>query len=141
MSRISKTDYYLGIARAVCQRSTCLRHRYGSIVVLKDEVVGTGYNGSPRGEVNCCDTNKCYRKEHNIPAGEQYEHCVASHSETNSIISAGRKLCMGADLYLYGEDIETGEIMEVPEPCPICMGIIKNAGIARIITQKGVVCL
>ena len=141
MKRISKIDYYLGIAKATCQRSTCLRRRYASLVVLNDEITGTGYNGSPRGEVNCCDINKCYRREHNIPSGEQYERCVAVHSETNSIISAGRKLCIGADLYLYGEDLETGEVMENPAPCPICLGIIKNAGIARIINKKGVICL
>jgi len=139
--RISKIDYYLNIAKAVSKRSTCLRRMYGAIVVNNDEIVGTGYNGSPRGMVNCCEAGNCYRKKHNIPPFQQYEKCSAVHAEANSIISAGRKLCIGADLYLYGEDIETGEVMEIPAPCPICSGIIKNAGISRIITKGKVTML
>ncbi len=48
--RPSKDDYYLGIAKAVCQRSTCLRRKYGAVIVSNkkgfDAIVGTGYNGS-----------------------------------------------------------------------------------------------
>ncbi len=133
--RITKREYYLNIARSVSLRSTCLRRRYGSIIVNNDEIVGTGYNGSARGEVNCCEKNICPRKEQNIPHGEQYEKCVAIHAEMNAIISAGRKLCIDADLYLYGEDIDTGEVIEETAPCGICINIIKNAGIKRIITK------
>ena len=50
MPRIDKESYYLEIAKDVAQRSTCLRRRYGAVVVNHDEVVSTGYNGAPRGE-------------------------------------------------------------------------------------------
>jgi dCMP deaminase len=133
--RISKEEYYLNIAKAVSLRSTCLRRRYGAIIVNHDEIVGTGYNGSGRGEMNCCEKNTCIRKEQNIPHGEQYEKCVAVHAEMNAIISAGRKICIDADLYLYGEDIDTGKVIEEPAPCSICINIIKNSGIKRIITK------
>lgn len=62
-SRISKTDYYLGIAEAVSRRSTCLRRQYGSIIVKNDEIISTGYNGSPRGTDNCCDVGTCWRTD------------------------------------------------------------------------------
>lgn len=133
--RITKEEYYLNIAKAVSLRSTCLRRRYGSIIVNQDEIVGTGYNGSARSEINCCEKNICMRKEQNIPHGEQYEKCVAVHAEMNGIISAGRKLCINADLYLYGEDIETGQAIKETVPCGICINIIKNSGIKRIITK------
>ena len=133
--RINKREYYLNIAGAVSLRSTCLRRRYGSIIVNNDEIVGTGYNGSARGDINCCEKNICIRKEQKIPHGEQYEKCVAVHAEMNGIISAGRKLCIDADLYLYGEDIDTGRVIEETAPCGICINIIKNAGIKRIITK------
>lgn len=48
--RISKDQYYLSIAEAVAGRSTCLRRRYGAVIVNNDEIVATGYNGAPRGE-------------------------------------------------------------------------------------------
>ena len=33
MERISKENYYLDIAQTVCERSTCLRKKYGAIIV------------------------------------------------------------------------------------------------------------
>ena len=47
MKRIDKENYYLDIAETVLERSTCLRRRYGAIVVKNDEIVSTGYNGAP----------------------------------------------------------------------------------------------
>lgn len=129
--RIDKNDYYLNIAFAVAQRSTCIRRQYGAVIVNHDEIVSTGYNGSARGEENCCDIGKCWRQEHDIPHGEQYEKCVAVHAEQNAVISASRKDMLGATLYLVG--IENGELIEA-EPCEICRRMITNAGIANIVT-------
>lgn len=56
MGRITKDQYYLGIAEAVLERSTCLRRKYGAVIVNNDEIISTGYNGAPRGETNCIDT-------------------------------------------------------------------------------------
>ena len=56
--RIDKDSYYLNIAKAVAARSTCLRRQYGAVIVSGDEIIATGYNGSPRGEVNCCDVGE-----------------------------------------------------------------------------------
>ena len=53
MNRISKNDYYLGIALAVSKRSTCLKRHYGAVIVKNDEIVATGYNGAARNEQNC----------------------------------------------------------------------------------------
>ncbi len=44
MKRISKDAYYLEIAQAVSQRSTCLKRRYGAVIVKNDEIIATGYN-------------------------------------------------------------------------------------------------
>ena len=51
--RMSKDKYYLNIADAVLDRSTCLRRKYGAIIVKNDEILSTGYNGAPRGRDNC----------------------------------------------------------------------------------------
>ena len=73
MERISKTDYYLGIAEEVAKRSTCLRRQYGAVIVKNDEIISTGYNGAARGMTNCCDVGECWREANNIPHGTQYE--------------------------------------------------------------------
>lgn len=36
--RATKREYYLNIAKAVAQRSTCLRRQYGAVIV-KDDVI------------------------------------------------------------------------------------------------------
>ena len=51
-SRISKENYYLDIAQTVSERSTCLRRRFGAIIVKNDSIIATGYNGAPRGRKN-----------------------------------------------------------------------------------------
>ena len=62
MRRLSENDYYLKIAEAVSLRSTCLRRRYGAVLVKNKEIIATGYNGSARGAVNCCDIGFCARE-------------------------------------------------------------------------------
>ena len=129
MTRISKRDYYLEIAKAVALRSTCLRRQYGAVIVKNDRVVATGYNGSARGEANCCDVGMCWREEHGIPHGEQYEKCVAVHAEDNAISQAGRA-AYGGILYLAG--FENGKVITA-KPCLMCERKIKNAGIVEVV--------
>lgn len=135
--RPPKDAYYLGIAKAVAQRATCLRRIYGAVIVNNDEIVSTGYNGAPRGERNCCDTGKCYRRLHQVPHGQMVEKCVAVHAEENAIISASRQEMQGATLYLWGMDVETGKELPNPEPCLQCWRRIHNAGIVRVVTMGG----
>lgn len=127
MKRPTKLEYYVNIAKVVSTRSTCLRRRYGAVIVKNDEIIATGYNGSPRGEINCCDINKCQRE--NIPQWQGYEKCCAVHAEMNAIISAARKDVLGGQLYLYGFDIERNEEIDNPTPCEICKKLILNAGL------------
>ena len=42
-------NYFIEIAKVVSLRSTCLRRRYGALIVKDRVIVSTGYNGSPRG--------------------------------------------------------------------------------------------
>lgn len=129
--RISKRDYYLQIADAVSKRSTCIRRQYGAVIVKNDQIISTGYNGSPRGVINCCDTGKCRREEMSIPSGERYELCEAIHAEQNAIINAGRDRTQGATLYLFGS--ENGEWIDGPEPCLMYGRMIVNAGIVEVV--------
>ena len=50
--RISKIDTYLNCAETFAYRSTCLKRKYGAVIVKDDVVISTGYNGSPRGFEN-----------------------------------------------------------------------------------------
>ena len=41
-TRPGKDEYYLNIAHAVSERSTCLRRHYGVVIVNNDEIIATG---------------------------------------------------------------------------------------------------
>lgn len=131
--RKDKTQYYLDIAKQVATRSTCIRRQYGAVIVKNDEIIATGYNGAPRGEINCCDVGECWRESNNIPHGEQYEKCVSVHAEQNAIISAPRYEMIGSVVYLAG--LENGKEIDA-KPCDICRRLIKNAGIVEVIATR-----
>ena len=42
MERIDKKNYYLDIAETVLERATCLRSKYGALIVRNDEIISTG---------------------------------------------------------------------------------------------------
>ncbi len=133
--RESKDSYYLKIAEAVLARSTCLRRKYGAVIVRDDEIISTGYNGSPRGEPNCCDVGYCYREQQKIPHGERYDVCKSVHAEANAIISASRREMIGSTLYLAGQEAD-GTPVEDTTPCAMCSKLILNAGIETVVTRK-----
>lgn len=137
MDRTSKENYYLGIADAVQERSTCMRRKYGAIIVRNDEIISTGYNGAPRGRKNCSDLGLCTREAMQIPSGERYELCRSVHAEANAIISASRRDMIGATLYLVGRDAKTGEPLHDTTSCSMCRRQIINAGISKVVARIG----
>ncbi len=133
-SRISKENYYLDIAQTVSERSTCLRRRFGAIIVKNDSIIATGYNGAPRGRKNCDDLNFCYREKLGIPRGERYELCRAVHSEQNAIIAAPRDQMLGATLYMACT-LPDGTLEGGCNSCMMCKRTILNAGIETVIVR------
>lgn len=131
-NRVSKVNYYLDIAQTVSERSTCLRRRYGAIIVKNDVIVSTGYNGAPRGRTNCCTVGECYRERLNIPRGERYELCRSVHSEANAIIAASRENMLGSSLYLCCTDPADGSLIGGVDSCMMCKRMILNAGIEKV---------
>ena len=136
-SRMSKENYYLDIADAVQERSTCMRRKYGAIIVRSDEIISTGYNGAPRGRKNCSDLGYCAREALQIPSGERYELCRSVHAEANAIISASRRDMIGATLYLVGRDAKTGKLLTDTTSCSMCRRMIINAGIVKVVARIG----
>ncbi|MFZ2445993.1 MAG: dCMP deaminase family protein [Syntrophobacteraceae bacterium] len=133
MNRPTKSEYYIEIARSVAMRSTCLRRRFGAVIVKNDQIISTGYNGAPRQTTNCIDLGYCIRTQRNIPPGQNYELCRAVHAEMNAIIHASRLDMVGADLYLVGVEVESDEPVAEIMPCLLCKRVIINAGISRVI--------
>lgn len=133
--RIDKINYYLNIAETVASRSTCLRKKYGSVIVNHDQIISTGYSGAPRGRINCCDLGYCTKKKL-LPDEHHggYDACRSVHSEQNAIISASRQEMLGSTLYLVG--YKEGHIYEEgASPCLMCRKMIINAGIEKVVVR------
>lgn len=136
MERASKIDTYLNCAEVFAYRSTCIKRKYGAVIVKDDAVISTGYNGSPRGMENCCDLGTCPRLERNMHQGEGYGICRAIHAEANALLNCSRQQTIGADLYLVGIDPANNTIYKA-NPCPVCARLMIQAGINNVYMRIG----
>ena len=136
MERISKVDAYLNCAENFAYRSTCIKRKYGAVIVKDDAVISTGYNGSPRGFENCCDKGECPRIKRNLHQGQGYEICRAVHAEANALLNCSREQTIGADLYLAGINPQDLSVHKA-KPCPLCARMIIQAGIKNVYLRKG----
>lgn len=117
-ARPSWDDYFMALARIVSTRATCDRLHGGAVLVKKNRIVSTGYNGAPP-QLGHCD-----ERGHLMEDG----HCVRTiHAEHNALLQAaviGGSSTTGATLYaLYS-------------PCIHCAKYILAAGIARVVVGK-----
>ncbi len=119
-------EYFLGIAKLVSERSTCLRRNVGALIVKNRRILTTGYNGTPSGIAHC-EVEGCLREKMKIPSGEKHELCRGLHAEQNAIIQAA----------LYGVDISGGTLYCTNQPCSICAKMLINAGIKEIVMESG----
>ncbi|HEY9075076.1 MAG TPA: cytidine/deoxycytidylate deaminase family protein [Anaerolineaceae bacterium] len=110
-------DYFMKIAFAVSERSTCDRAMVGCVLVLEKRILTTGFNGSPAGQPHCDDVG------HLIVDG----HCVRTiHAETNAIIQAA----------LHGVSTRGATCYVTHFPCINCAKVLINAGITRIVYSE-----
>ena len=134
--RVTKHEYYLGIAKEVAQRSTCFRRSIGAIIIRDDQIISTGYVGAPRKTRDSFEHGQCLRDKLNIPHGQRYELCRSVHAEQNAIINAARAgvSLLGGDMYIYGSVFGEDEPINA-FPCFICKKMIINAGLNRVISS------
>jgi len=118
-------EYFMKMASLVAERSTCLRHNVGAVIVKGKRVMTTGYNGAASGQKDCIELG-CLRDELGIPSGTRHEICRAIHAEQNAIIQAG----------LHGTNISDATLYCTHTPCMICAKMIVNSGIKEIISYQ-----
>lgn len=131
MERPNKTMYFLNIALSVAARSTCLRRKFGSVIVKGSTIVGTGYNGTAKGVVNCYEVG-CIKDEMQLPQNRSYDYCPAVHAEENAIINSNRADRIGATLYIASTDTYGKHTKAIP--CQRCKRKIINSEIEEVIT-------
>ena len=115
-------EYFMSIARVVASRSNCIKRKVGSIVVSDRRIISTGYNGTPRGTLNC-NEGGCPRCASGAEAGTQLEECLCSHAEENAITQAA----------FHGVSVRGASVYTTFSPCLMCTKMIINAGISEVI--------
>ena len=122
ITRPSWDQYFMKLAWLVAERSTCVRHHVGAVIVRDKRILTTGYNGAASGTKDCLELG-CLRNQLNIPSGTRHEICRAIHAEQNAIIQAGT----------HGININGGTLYCTHSPCILCAKMIANAKIKRVV--------
>ncbi len=114
-----KDNIYMNIVNEISKSSNCISRKVGAVIVKDDRILTTGYNGTPKGFVNCSDFwNSEYTKDHH-----EWSKIHEIHAEMNAIIWAARK----------GISIEGGTLYCTTEPCSECSKNLIASGIKRIV--------
>ncbi|HNQ43601.1 MAG TPA: cytidine deaminase, partial [Candidatus Cloacimonadota bacterium] len=78
--RPSWHEYFMQMAYLAAKRSTCLRRTVGAALVRDNQLISTGYNGSPKHSPHCAEVG-CLREQQNVPSGQKHELCRGVHAE------------------------------------------------------------
>lgn len=109
IKEINNAKKYLKIADSISALSKANRRKVGAIIVdNKGIIVGTGYNGTPRGTDNNCETENNVTKE------------VVIHAEQNAIFNSNRLDLDGYTVYC------------TTEPCLRCSASLVQKGIKKV---------
>ncbi|MFA4967469.1 MAG: dCMP deaminase family protein [Candidatus Margulisiibacteriota bacterium] len=124
--RPSWTEYFMQITRDVAERAICVKRKVGAIIVKDNHLLSTGYNGAPKGFEHCTEKT-CIRKIMSVPSGQRHELCRGLHAEQNAIIQAA----------VHGVKIDGGTMYCNYQPCVICVKMMINAGIKKLVYAGG----
>lgn len=116
-------EIFMEIANVWAQRSTCLRRKVGAVIAKDKQQLTTGYNGAPRGLKHCAELGGCLREKLKVPHGQRHELCRGTHAEQNAITQAAK----------FGINIEGSTLYCNTHPCTICVKMVINAGISKIV--------
>ena len=119
-------EYFMEVARTIAKRATCDRGRSGCVIARDNQILVTGYVGSPAGLPHCDDVGHLMRKMIHAD-GSITQHCVRTvHAEQNAICQAAKR----------GIPIDGATVYCRMTPCRTCAMLIINCGIKRVVCEK-----
>lgn len=119
-------EYFLEVMAAVAKRATCDRGRSGCVIVKDNQILATGYVGSPAGLPHCDERGHDLKKMIHDD-GSVTQHCVRTvHAEQNAICQAAKK----------GVPLSGATVYCTMTPCRTCAMLLINCGISRIVADK-----
>jgi dCMP deaminase len=107
-------DYFMKVAEATSALSAAVRLKVGSVIVRDNQILATGYNGTPSGWDNTC--------EDVLPDGSTRTKDIVIHSESNAIskIARSTESSFGSTMFC------------THAPCLQCAKLIYQSGITSL---------
>jgi dCMP deaminase len=119
-------DYFMEVANSISKRGTCDRGRSGCVIAKDNQILVSGYVGSPKGFPHCDEVGHQIKKLVH-ENGLITQHCVRTvHAEQNAICQAAKR----------GVSIDGATLYVKMTPCRTCAMLLINVGIKRVVCEK-----
>lgn len=102
---------YLRMAKIWSENSYCIRRKVGALIVKDKMIISDGYNGTPSGFDNICESDE----------GVTFPYVL--HAEANAITKVARS----------NNSSEGSTLYVTASPCLECSKLIIQAGIKRVV--------
>lgn len=119
-------EYFMEVCDAIAKRATCDRGRSGCVIARDNQLLVTGYVGSPPGLPHCDDVGHQFKKTIHED-GKVTQHCVRTiHAEQNAICQAAKR----------GISLDGATLYCRMTPCRVCCMLIISCGIKRVVCER-----
>ena len=122
--RLSWDQLFMKIAETLGERASCVHHQIGCVFVdALHRIITVGYNGPPRGDVNCTDVG-CAKLALDPGTGAP-GRCRGAHSEINAIINC-----------THPERLRGSTLYVTTAPCHDCMKALVQVGVDLVVVLR-----
>ena len=116
---------YMEIAERLATLSYAERKKVGAIIVKDDTIIGTGYNGTPKGFSNVCEEIGDNFNGHRMEQVSVTKREVL-HAESNAIMKCAKST----------QSSEGSTLYVTMSPCFECSKLIIQSGIERVFYKE-----
>ena len=107
--------YYIKVAQVCAKNSYAIKLKVGAIIVKDNQIISDGFNGTPCGFENKCETLNIDGDLCTLP--------YVLHAESNAILKCAK----------YGKSTKDSTLYITHAPCIDCAKLIIQAGIIRVV--------
>ena len=122
--QIDLDKVYLEMAETWSQLSKAVRKKVGCIIVKDGQIISDGYNGTPAGYDNTCETIN--KKFHYLAENKLETRPEVLHAESNALMKLARSTNSSQDCTVY----------LTMSPCFECSKLMIQAGVKRLVYNE-----
>ena len=115
MTQEQSDKYYIKVAQLCANNSYALKLKVGAVIVKDNQIISDGFNGTPCGFENRCETKNINGELKTLP--------YVLHAESNAILKCAK----------YGKSTNGATLYITHSPCIECAKLIIQAGIVRVV--------